>query len=149
MRMLALLLALFAATAVQAAPSSVEREVRAAYLRFAEAQNARDMDRIGANFIDGPDFLWVSDGKSFWGRDAVLARMSSFQRAEIWRVEPDLDAARVVETGPDAAILHMPLTLVVGTAEKPARLRFLVSILFARRGDDWRIAALLTTNEKR
>jgi hypothetical protein len=61
-------------------------EVRATYLRFAEAQNARDPARIGAFFIDGPDFLWVSDGKSFWGREAVLQRMGGFQKAAVWRV---------------------------------------------------------------
>jgi uncharacterized protein (TIGR02246 family) len=123
-------------------------QVRATYLRFAEAQNARDAQRIGAFFVDGPDFLWVSDGKSFWGREAVLARMGSFQKAAVWRVEPELDAASVIELAPEAALLHMPLTLVIGSVEAPDRLRFLVTILFVRETGAWRIAALLTTNEK-
>ena len=38
------------------------------------------------------------------------------------------------------------LTVTVGAAT--ARLRFLVSILFARGAKGWRIAALLTTAEK-
>jgi len=135
--------------AAQSALAGTADDVRATYLRFAEAQNARDPARIGAFFIDGPDFLWVSDGKSFWGREAVLARMSGFQKAAVWRVEPDIDHSTVAEAGADTALLHMPLTLVIGAAENPDRLRFLVSILFARRAGEWRIAALLTTAEKR
>jgi hypothetical protein len=42
----------------------------------------------------------------------------------------------------------MPLTLVIGSVEAPDRLRFLVTILFVRETGAWRIAALLTTNEK-
>ncbi len=142
------IIALAAVLVCSAAIADTESDVRAAYLRFAEAQNARDLDWVRGEFVDDPEFLWVSDGKSFWGRDAVLARMGSFQRAEVWRVEPDIDASTVVELGADAALLHMPLTLVIGQAEKPNRLRFLVSIVFVRRSEDWRIAALLTTNEK-
>ncbi len=144
--------ALSAFLAVEAAFAQVddgfEDEIRAVYGDFVAAQNDRDVERIGAFFIDGPDFLWVSDGQSFWGRDAVLARMSNFQRAEIWRVEPDLDAARIVALGDDLAMLHMTLALVIGRAEQPTRIRFVVSILFRRVDADWRIAALLTTNEK-
>lgn len=132
----------------EAALADAPEEVRDTYLRFVEAQNARDAGRIGAFFTDGPDFLWVSDGKSFWGREAVLARMSGFQKAAEWRVEPDLDRSTAVELDPRTVLLHMPLTLVIGSAGKPDHLRFLVSILFVRRGEDWRIAALLTTTEK-
>ena len=61
-------------------------QVRATYRHFAEAQNAHDLERIGAFFVDGLEFLWISDGKSVWGREAVLARMSGVQKAVIWRV---------------------------------------------------------------
>lgn len=123
-------------------------EVLAVYRGFAEAQNARDLDRIGAYFVDGPDFLWVSDGQSIWGRPDVLGRMSGFQKAEVWHVVPDLDHARVVELDPDVAMLHMPLVLELGTAAAPDRLRFLVSILFRNQQDGWKIASLLTTTQK-
>lgn len=123
-------------------------EILSVYRQFAAAQNARDLDRIGAFFIDGPDFLWVSDGQSFWGREAVLARMASFQKAEHWQVIPDLETVHVLELTEGAALLHMPLVLEIGGAAAPSRLGFLVSILFRRDADDWRIAALLTTGNK-
>jgi hypothetical protein len=42
----------------------------------------------------------------------------------------------------------MPLRLVIGSAETPDRLDFLVTILFRSEGSDWRIAALLTATAK-
>lgn len=131
-----------------AAMADTRDDVLAVYRGFAEAQNARDLDRIGAYFVDGPDFLWVSDGQSVWGRPDVLKRMSGFQKAEVWHVVPDLDHARVVELDPDVAMLHMPLVLELGSATAPDRLRFLVSILFRNQQDGWKIASLLTTTQK-
>lgn len=130
------------------APAGVAEDVRATYLHFAAAQNTREPDEIRRFLVDGPGLLWVSDGKSFWGADAILARMTSFQKAEVWRVEPDLAAATVVELGDRTAMLHMPLTLVIGSAAAPDRLRFLVSLIFVREADTWRIAALLTTTAR-
>ncbi|MGF1560559.1 MAG: nuclear transport factor 2 family protein [Geminicoccaceae bacterium] len=149
MQRLAALLVLFLCALGHDARAQVEDEILEVYKQFAQAQNARDPERIGAFFIDAPQFLWVSDGKSFWGRDAVLARMGSFQKAEIWRVEPALDEAEVVPLADGAAMLHMPLTLVIGQAAAPNQLPFLVSIVFTRKDQEpWRIAALLTTGEK-
>lgn len=147
MRTLAATLILLAATIVSAAADTAV-DLRRIYRDFAAAQNAHDLVRVGEIFVDGPDFLWVSDGQSFWGREAVLARMGGFQKAETWRVEPELARSRLVELGADTALLHVPLTLVIGPAGNPDRLRFLVSILFVRVDGAWRIAALLTTSEK-
>jgi ketosteroid isomerase-like protein len=123
-------------------------EVIAAYRAFADAQNARDDARIRAAFANRPDVLWVSDGRSYTGADTIVARMSGFQRAEVWRVEPGLEEARVVLLDDGASLLHMPLTLVIGRADNPDRLPWLVSILFVREATDWKIAALLTTAAK-
>ena len=124
------------------------REVRALYERFAAAQNAHDLDRVRPLLLDAPQFLWVSDGQSFWGRDAVLARMASFQRAEVWRVEPELDRAVAVPVNDAAAYLHLPLVLVIGAKDNPDRLPFLVSVLGVQTRAGWRIAALFTTTQK-
>ena len=125
-----------------------EQEILDAYIGFAEAQNRRDLDAVGARFVEGPEFLWVSDGRSFWGRDAALTRMGSFQKAQHWEVFPGLEEAEVVMIAQDVGLLHMPLTLEIGQTAAPSSLRFLVSILFRRVDNDWRIAALLTTNDK-
>jgi ketosteroid isomerase-like protein len=136
---------LFNAWTVIGARADTRSEVIAAYERFAAAQNARDIGRVRETLLDSPDFLWVSDGKSIWGREAMLERMGRFQTLEVWRVEPLLDRARVVETAQDVAYLHMPLDLALGTRAAPTVTRFLVSILFRRTEAGWRIAALFTT----
>jgi hypothetical protein len=110
-----------------------------------QRQNARDPARIKAALLDSPDFLWVSDGKSIWGRKALLERMSRFQSLEVWRVEPLLDRARVVEVAADVAYINMPLDLHFYTKSAPTVTRFLVSILCRKTEEGWRIAALFTT----
>jgi ketosteroid isomerase-like protein len=124
-------------------------EVRATYLAFAAAQNARDLQKVRALLLDSPRFLWVSDGRSVWGPDATIARMESFQKAEVWRVEPSLAEAVPVRVGEDTAYLHLPLRLGIGSGAKPDDLGFLVSVLCARTPAGWRIAALFTTTDKR
>ncbi|MTI44745.1 uncharacterized protein (TIGR02246 family) [Roseibium hamelinense] len=126
----------------------LETEIRAVYGEFMDAQNARDLDRVGSFFIDGPDFLWVSDGRSVWGRKATLERMGSFQKAAVWKVHPELELARIVRLGSESAMMHFPLVLEIGQEANPNRLGLLVSALFVRRGEDWRIASLLTTGRK-
>jgi ketosteroid isomerase-like protein len=123
-------------------------ELRALYARFLAAQNAHDVAAVRPHLLDSPRFLWVSDGKSFWGRETMLERMASFQEAEVWRVDPGLDKAVAVEMGPDAGYLHLPLELVIGARAKHDKLRFLVSMVGVKTGEGWRIAALFTTAEK-
>ena len=69
------LLGLFiAAPAVRA---DTAQDVRAVSEQFAAAQNARDLAKVKTFLIDSPKFLWVSDGMSFWGPDALVRPLSS------------------------------------------------------------------------
>ncbi len=146
MRGIILALALFAEIAAGPAHADWAEGVRATYDRF--AQNARGLRRVRELLLDSPQFLWVSDGMSVWGRETMLERMASFQEAVVWRVEPDLARAEPVRVSEATAFLNLPLTLVIGSQSSPDRLRFLVSILCVRGVDGWRIAALFTTNAK-
>ena len=123
-----------------------EDDIGATYDRFVSAQNARDLATVRELLLDVPQVLWVTDGHSVWGRDAMLARMASFQTAEIWQAIPDRAHGAIVEVSPGVAYLHLPLTLRIGTrAQGTSDTHFLVSILFVRRAETWRIAALFTT----
>ena len=141
----ALALSLAPAPAVRA---SAADEVRAVYNQFAAAQNARDLAKVKTFLVDSPKFLWVSDGMSFWGPDALVKRMAEFQLAEVWRVDPDLADSTIVEVNDGAAYIHMPLALTIGLKAKPDVIHFLVSILCVKQAEGWRIAALFTTTEK-
>lgn len=143
--LLALMALLWATLPARAGPAE---EVRALYDRFLAAQNARDPAQVRAALLDGPRFLWVSDGMSVWSPEATIERMALFQQAPVWRVEPELERAVAVEVDPHAAYLHLPLVLVIGPNERPDRLRFLVSVLGVETAQGWKIAALFTTNAK-
>ena len=130
------------------AQASVADDVRAVYDQFAAAQNARDLAKVKTFLVDSPRFLWVSDGMSFWGPDALVKRMAEFQLAEVWHVDPDLANATVIEVNDSAAYIHMPLALTIGLKAKPDVIHFLVSILCVKQAQGWRIAALFTTTEK-
>ena len=112
------------------------------------AQNMRDPEKVGSLLLDSPNFLWVSDGKSIWGHDAVLKRMALFQEARIWHVEPALERSVAVTVSDTTAFLHLPLALELAfSPAEPETLRFLVSVLCVRTSQGWRIAALFTTTE--
>lgn len=125
-----------------------EHAVLDLYMGFLNAQNDRDLMRVKASLWNSPEFLWVSDGRPFWGPDTLVERMSGFQKAEVWRVEPDLDTARVVEIAPDASYLFLRLVLVIGAAANPDRLPWLVGVVCRRESEVWRIAALFTSVDK-
>lgn len=133
------------AALIASARADTRGDVLSLYQHFADAQNARDLPATAALLLDSPDFLWVSDGKSIWGREALLERMQRFQTLEVWRAEPLLDRARLVEVAPDVAYIHMPLDLHLGTKADPSTTRFLVSVLCRKTSAGWRIAALFTT----
>jgi len=124
------------------------KDILELYSGFYNAQNRRNIDEVGAQLLDSSQFLWVSDGKSIWGRTATLERMSQFQGAEVWRVEPDLKTAKVVEVTDSSAFLHLKLDLVIGATAKPDTIGFLVSALCVKTNKGWKIAALFTTTAK-
>jgi hypothetical protein len=148
-RILATLVLLLAVCAGSGVRAGTDEDVRALYSRFAAAQNARDLDQVRTLLLDSPNFLWVSDGKSFWGPDRMIERMAQFQRAEVWQVVPALDRASVVELDDRTAFMHLPLELLIGARTPgPDHLKWLVSILCSRTDQGWHIAALFTTGEK-
>ena len=147
-RIVSSLIALAAVWAMAPAHAGPVDEARALYRAFAAAQNLRDLGEVRELLLDSPQFLWVSDGKSIWGREAVMHRMALFQEARIWHVEPELDKAVAVPVDDNAAYLHLPLELSLAFSEaEPERLHFLVSVLCVKSAVGWRIAALFTTTE--
>jgi hypothetical protein len=104
-RVIAALALSFLAFSGTAAFAGAAEELRALYERFLAAQNTHDITAVRRHLLDGPRFLlWVSDGKSFWGRDAMLERTASFQEAEVWRVDPTSNRRSRSRSAPRRAI---------------------------------------------
>jgi uncharacterized protein (TIGR02246 family) len=126
-----------------------QQEIRDLYEAFVTAQNRHDIDAVRQVLSDRPDFLWISDGRPVWGREAMLERMSAFQTAEVWRVEPEYDASQVILLDDDTAVFHLPLLLVIGTKADPSELKWLVEVVCQKEAEGWRIAGLYTAQDKR
>lgn len=131
------------------ADADPQNDIRDLYETFVAAQNAHDIDGVRAVLSESEDFLWISDGRPVWGREEMLSRMAGFQNAEVWQVEPEYDASRVIVLDDDTAVFHIPLVLVIGTQADPARLRWLVEVLCQKEPAGWRIAGLFTAVDKR
>ncbi|EDP65136.1 hypothetical protein BAL199_01279 [alpha proteobacterium BAL199] len=141
----ALVAASYLSTPVHAAPAD---EVTALYEQFVAAQNRHDLTTVRALLVPTDAFVWVSDGKAFWGPETMIERMSRFQASEVWEVIPDRERRRFIDLSADSAYLYQPLTLRIGSAAQPDAIPFLVSVLCVQTEDGWRIKALLTTVEK-
>jgi uncharacterized protein (TIGR02246 family) len=126
-----------------------QQEIRDLYKAFVTAQNRHDIDAVRQVLSDRPDFLWISDGRPVWGREAMLDRMAAFQNAEVWRVEPEYDASQVILLDDDTAVFHLPLLLVIGTKADPSELKWLVEVICQKEAEGWRIAGLYTAEDKR
>ncbi len=128
--------------------SADARAVEELYERFVSAQNAKDVATVRSLLSPSPQFQWVSDGKVFWGREAMLDRMVTFQKSEVWRVEPDRAARRYIPLSLQSGYLFQPLTLVIGAAQAPDRLEFLVNVVCSKSERGWEIIGLFTTLRK-
>jgi ketosteroid isomerase-like protein len=126
-------------------------DARAAYARFLAAQNARDVPAMRELLSASPGFLWISDGKPYWGREAMLERLGSFQRNAVWVAAPALERGRAERIAPGEVVMAFPLRLrIAERADAPADvLDFLVTALFRREEGTWRIVGLYTTAENR
>ena len=131
------------------AAADPQQEIRDLYTTFVTAQNRHDIDAVRPLLSDRPDFLWISDGRPVWGREAMLARMAEFQEAEVWQVEPDYAASQVILLDEDTAVFHLPLLLVLGRKTDPARLKWLVEVICQKEAAGWRIVGLYTAQDKR
>jgi len=140
----------FALALSGAAHADPAAEARQLYERFVAAENASDFDAVRSVLLDSPQFLWVTNGLSIWGRDAAVRRMADYHTAEVWHIQPDEAKAVAVEVSSGASVLHVPLELSIGSkADGPDHFHFLVSALCVATPQGWRIAALFTTMENR
>ena len=59
-------------TVTGVARAGTEDEVKALFAKFVAAQNAHDLKAVGELLQDSPQFLLVSRGLPFWGRDVSI-----------------------------------------------------------------------------
>ena len=132
-----------AALLCPAARAGVEEEVRAAFERFVQVQNAHDGKALEGLLLDSGQFLWITRGTPIWGREAALQRFAQNYQGT-WKLEPEWAALRVVPVGSEAAQLFVPVQFTIGPAgQAPAVSRFYINQLFLKTGTGWRVVSIL------
>ena len=123
------------------------REIRAVFLRQAEAATAHDIggiDAVLAYAAPGqPDPVsFVARAYRFWGREVVMEHFRAIFRGT-WRFEPDQDAIRILPLGADTAQIFAPTRVTLDVNGAPATQPFLVEEIAIRTADGWRIATII------
>ncbi len=137
-RLLLASLLLAAGTAV----ASTEAEVRSAFEKFVQVQNAHDTRALEALLADSPQFLWITRGTTIWGREAALQRFAKLHEGT-WKLEPEFGALRVVPLGPDVAGLFVPVAFTTGAAGQPPQTyRMFLNQVLVKSAGAWRVMSI-------
>lgn len=128
--------------AVGGTQASTEDEIRAAFDRFVQVQNAHDAKALEALLADSPQFLWITRGSAVWGRDAALQRFAkNFEGT--WRLDPETASVRVVPVAGDVAQLSAAVQFTIGAPGQPAQVtRFLLNQVLVKSGGTWRVMSI-------
>ncbi len=139
---LSLVAALALACAVASAHASTEVEIRAAFDRFVQVQNAHDAKGLEELLADSPQFLWITRGTAVWGRDAALQRFAKLYEGT-WRLDPDTTSVRVVPISDSVAQLYAAVQFTIGAPGQPPQVtRFLLNQVFVKSGGAWRVMSI-------
>lgn len=128
--------------AVASARASTEDEVRAAFDRFVQVQNAHDTKALEALLADSPNFLWITRGTPVWGRNAALQRFAKLYEGT-WRLDPDPTSVRVIPISDSVAQLHAVVQFTIGAPSQPPQAtRFLLTQVLVKTGTVWRVMSI-------
>lgn len=127
---------------VEGVHASTEDEVRAAFDRFVQVQNAHDAKALETLLADSPQFLWITRGTAVWGRDEALRGFAKLYEGT-WRLDPDPTSVRVTPISDGAAQLHAAVNFTIGALNQPPQVtRFLLNQVLVRSGGAWRVMSI-------
>ncbi|MDM0104639.1 nuclear transport factor 2 family protein [Variovorax sp. J22R24] len=123
--------------------AAADDEVRAAFERFVQVQNAHDAKALEGILADSAGFLWITRGTVIWGRDGALQQFARLY-AGTWRLEPEYGNLRVVAISDDVAQIHVPVQFTTGAAgQAPQVARLYLNQVLVRSGGAWRVMSIL------
>ncbi len=125
------------------AEAAAEDDIRAAVIRFVEAQNAHDVRAVADLLWDSPQFLWITRGTAIWGRPAALARFENLYRGT-WRLEPALADLKITLLAESTAEIYIPIVFAIGPdGQDPQITRFLMTQVLVKTDGGWKVASIL------
>lgn len=105
---LALALAVLNVARADTDPPKAWQEVRALVVRFNDAQNAHNLDVVGALLLNSPDFVLSLGPDQIRGHDAAVSRLTSLYQNLSLNVLPDYSALNIQLAGSNQANVTMP-----------------------------------------
>ncbi len=131
-----------ACTVGGAQAASTEDDVRAAFERFVQVQNAHDAKALEGLLADSPQFLWITRGSAVWGRDAALKRFAALYEGT-WRLDTEPASVRVVPLAGDVAEVHAAVQFTIGAPGQTAQAtRFLLNQVLVKSDGTWRVMSI-------
>ncbi|MDB5881186.1 MAG: hypothetical protein JWP43_1064 [Ramlibacter sp.] len=125
------------------AGAATEDEVRSAFEKFVQVQNAHDAKGLESLLADSGQVLWITRGTAIWGREAVLQRFSQLYQGT-WKLEPEWSAFRVVPLGADTAQLVVPVQFTTGASgQTPSVARMFLNQTLMKTSSGWRVVSIL------
>ena len=134
---------IFAAFAIQsrAADPAVD-DVRAAFEKFVQVQNAHDTRALEPMLADSPQFLWITRGNVIWGRDAAMQRFAKLHEGT-WKLDPEMASLRVTPMGEGVAQLHVPVVFTTGApGQPPQATRMFLNQVLVKKNGTWRVMSI-------
>ena len=125
------------------ARAGTEDEVRAAFERFVQVQNAHDSKALEGLLLDSGQLLWITRGLPIWGREAVLQRFTQNYQGT-WKLDPEWAALRVIPVGAEVAQLYVPVQFTIGAPGQPPTVtRLYLNQVLLKTSSGWRVASIL------
>ena len=130
-------------SSVGGAQAETQEDIRGLFDEFVAAQNAHDVEAVGALLQESPEFLWITRGAPIWGRDAALERFEALYQGT-WSLDPMLDELKIIELGPDVVQLYVPITFMIAPAGQEAQpMPFIMNQVWLRNENEWKISSIL------
>ena len=131
-----------ALTCTVSARADTDDEVRLLFGQFVAAQNAHDIAAVRDILHDSPQFLWITRGVQYWGREAALHRFEEYYRGT-WTLEPRNDQIRITELAPGVAQLVAPTIFRIappGEVAQPSL--FVLNHIYLKTAAGWKLASI-------
>lgn len=123
-------------------PPKAWQDVRALVVRFNDAQNAHNLDVIGALMMNSPDFVWAVGSTVQHGRDAALGQLAAMYQQANWSVLPDYGALNIQLLGDDQADVTLPAQFKTTTPLQDTTIQAVLHERAIKTPEGWRLASV-------
>ena len=110
---------------------------------FIKAQNQHDLTALNNLLVDSPDFIWITQGQTIWGKESALKRFENLYKGT-WNLEPDKSNFKIILLDKKTSHIYVPITFTIGALGKePKQIKFLMNMIIVNKSGRWKVSAIL------